>query len=84
MTVTQLIEILRQYPPDLRVIVSGYEDGYNDISIFEEKEIAVDIHTEWYYGQHTDSKDEFSIEKIENPKFEKALLIEGKNSLSNN
>ena len=32
MTVEQLVRLLRDYPPDLRVVVDGYEDGYDDLS----------------------------------------------------
>ena len=29
MTVSELIELLREYPASLRVMVNGYEDGYD-------------------------------------------------------
>lgn len=32
MTVKELMELLEKYPDDLRVVVNGYEDGYDDIS----------------------------------------------------
>ena len=32
MTVKELMEFLEKYPDDLRVVVNGYEDGYDDIS----------------------------------------------------
>ena len=32
MTVRELMEILETYPQDVRVVVSGYEDGYDDLS----------------------------------------------------
>ena len=32
MTVDQLVQILQTYPPDLRVVVNGYECGYDDLS----------------------------------------------------
>ena len=32
MTVKVLMELLEKYPDDLRVVVNGYEDGYDDIS----------------------------------------------------
>jgi hypothetical protein len=31
MTVFELIEILRRFPPDMRVVVDGYEGGADDI-----------------------------------------------------
>ena len=32
MTVSELIDLLHQYPADLRMVVNGYEDGYDDLS----------------------------------------------------
>ena len=32
MTVEELIQLLETYPPDLRVVVNGYEEGYDDLS----------------------------------------------------
>ncbi len=31
MTVAELIRILQSHPQDLRVVVDGYEDGYDDL-----------------------------------------------------
>ena len=32
MTVDELIHLLERYPSDLRVVVNGYEDGYDDVA----------------------------------------------------
>ena len=32
MTVNEMINILKGYPGDLRVVVNGYEEGYDDLS----------------------------------------------------
>lgn len=32
MTVDEMINVLKGYPGDLRVVVNGYEDGYDDLS----------------------------------------------------
>ena len=32
MIVSELIELLREYPAGLRVVVNGYEEGYDDLS----------------------------------------------------
>ena len=34
MTAGELIKVLSQFNPDTRVIVDGYEDGYDDIASF--------------------------------------------------
>lgn len=61
MTVRELIERLSQIEDqEVRVMVSGYEGGYNDIVIGNSIEdttpaiihVALDVNTEWYYGTH--------------------------------
>ena len=32
MTVNELLQLLKGYSPDLRVVVNGYEEGYDDLS----------------------------------------------------
>ena len=32
MTVQELIRILRTFPEDMRVVVNGYEDGFDEVS----------------------------------------------------
>lgn len=32
MNVEELSQILQTHPPDMRVVVNGYEDGYDDLS----------------------------------------------------
>jgi len=54
MNVGQLIEQLKNYPPDLRVVSRGYEGGYDDIDSFEQLKIVLDYNDEWYYGKHED------------------------------
>lgn len=53
MTVKELIEHLQTLNPDLRVFIKGYEGGVDDkTSIFEPVDITLNVHTEWYYGEH--------------------------------
>ena len=52
MTVKELIKQLQQLDPELNVFVDGYEGGYDDVVISEIKNIALDVHNEWYYGKH--------------------------------
>jgi len=53
MIVKELIEQLQQLDPDLHVFTEGYEGGYNDlVTVSEIRDIALDVHTEWYYGKH--------------------------------
>lgn len=56
MTVRELINQLAAYPDDLRVVVNGYEDGFDDLSRDSLKvfEIALNTGTESYVGEHGD------------------------------
>ena len=60
MTASELIQLLAQYPPDLRVMVDGYEDGYDDLEqhLISVKEIRLDAGKSWWEGRHRDSWDE--------------------------
>ena len=50
MTVKELIEQLQQLDPELHVFVDGYEGGYDDVTISEIKEIALNVNNDWWYG----------------------------------
>ena len=71
MTVAQLIEYLRTQAPDTRVVVAGYEGGYNDLTLLKTLRLQPDARTEWWYGQHDDTETG-----------EPALLLAGENRLS--
>lgn len=53
MTVNELIEQLKNYPGDMRVLTLGYEGGYNDTELKTE-EIVFNFsqNDAWYYGPH--------------------------------
>jgi hypothetical protein len=53
MTVNELIEQLKNYPGDMRVLTLGYEGGYNDTNLTTTNIVfnANDKDT-WYYGPH--------------------------------
>ena len=54
MTIEELIQLLAQYPPDLRVMVQGYEDGYDDLEAdcVIAGEASLNANSSWYYGCH--------------------------------
>ncbi len=54
MTVGELVEFLEKYPDDLRVVVNGYEDGYDDISPerISTTKIELDAGKHDWEGQH--------------------------------
>ena len=57
MTVKELISILSQIQDqDLRVVIKGYESGYDDIEFPKNIpliiDLALNVNPEWYYGNH--------------------------------
>ena len=59
MTVKELVELLGKYPDDLRVVVNGYEDGYDDVSPERISVIKIQLDTQIHdwEGQHSDFYD---------------------------
>jgi len=54
MTVNELIEQLKNYPGDTRVLTLGYEGGYDDI-VMDVDDIVLNARDDkcpWYYGPH--------------------------------
>lgn len=56
MTVSELIEALKKHPPDMRVIINGYEGGYEDVwpASIRKRRIALNIHEPEFFGPHDD------------------------------
>lgn len=65
MTVAELIIRLNQVPPAAKVVVRGYENGYNDV--FELKSLFVrqNVEAKWYDGEYEKSVETAGIEAIE-------------------
>jgi len=60
MTVKQLIKALSQIEDqEIRVMVRGYEGGYNDINVDTPtiQYMALNVNDEWYYGDHEKVED---------------------------
>ena len=53
MTVNELIEQLRNYPADMRVLALGYEGGFDDINL-DTDDIMFNVNSKdiWYMGRH--------------------------------
>ncbi len=57
MTVNELIEQLKNYPGDMRVLTLGYEGGLNDISLGTDSVVFNVNNTDtWYMGTHDYAK----------------------------
>ena len=77
MTVKELIQELSQIEDqETRVMTSGYEGGYNDVTfqlpaIYE---MALDVNEEWYYGAH-EPIDNIDRDSISNYTIVKTIII---------
>lgn len=52
MTIRELIDALSQFDPETPVVISGYEGGYNDVSIVKPLTIQLNVNDKYYYGAH--------------------------------
>ena len=65
MTASELITLLQEQPRDIKIVVRGYEDGYNDVSRLIPVNISQDKNDKWYYGEYFKNDAEGSIAAIE-------------------
>ena len=73
MTVKELIAALQNYSPDLRVIVLGYEEGYDDITLVKQIAIMPEEKPVWYKGRYDDAP------TVKVDQAEQAVLVYGRN-----
>jgi hypothetical protein len=52
MKVKELMNILRKLDPDMRVMVNGFEEGYDDVAYCGIEEMALDVYEEEMHGPH--------------------------------
>jgi len=52
MEVSELINFLSKFDPSTRVMVKGYERGYDDLKDVKEKDVVLNVNDEWWYGKH--------------------------------
>jgi len=50
MTAKELINHLKTLPPETRIAVKGYEDGFDYAQVLREVKVIKKANTEWYYG----------------------------------
>lgn len=67
-TVKDLRKLLEEYPDDMRVIIRGYEGGFNDVRGIKTVEIKLNVHESWWMGKHDEPSHGEAAD-------EKALLI---------
>ena len=57
MTIKELIQELQKYPEDTRVLVKGYESGFDDVNRIREGIFLYKVNSKWYYGDHEEVKE---------------------------
>ena len=65
MTVAELIQKLQTFPRETKVVIRGYEDGYNDILQLKKVKIKSKVDAHWYDGEYEDSNDTDAIAAID-------------------
>jgi len=65
MTADELIRQLQTYPPDTKIVIRGYEDGYNDILKLRSVKIKPNENSHWYDGEYDESNDSDAIDAID-------------------
>ncbi len=56
MNVAELIEKLKNFPPESRVVVEGYEEGYDDVKEVKVISVRLNAYEEEWRGPHKKSK----------------------------
>lgn len=65
MTIAELIVRLQaEENHNARVVIRGYEDGYNDVDKLEHIPIVLNMYNEWYYGKHGDPRSDRPMDEI--------------------
>ena len=57
MTAKELINNLKDLPPETRICARGYEGGIDYVEILREVKILHNVNKEWYYGNHEELLD---------------------------
>lgn len=65
MTASELINELQILSPDTKIVIRGYENGYNDILQLKPVKIKHKADSNWYDGEYEDSIDEDAINVID-------------------
>ena len=65
MTAFELIQHLNDLPPEVIIVVRGYENGYNDIIRLKNKTIMINKEAEWYDGEYMDCDETYAISAME-------------------
>jgi hypothetical protein len=56
MTIADLIALLQKFPPQTKVLVQGYEDGYDNITAVKSVPVKPNPDAQWYNGTYVDAE----------------------------
>ena len=65
MTASELIRKLNDLPPETKIVIRGYENGYNDIMLLKDKKITINKERNWWDGEYIDSKESDAMPAVE-------------------
>jgi hypothetical protein len=65
MTASELIRQLNDLPPENKIVIRGYENGYNDIITLKNRKITINKEGNWWDGQYADSIEPDAIIAVE-------------------
>lgn len=65
MTAFELIDFLKRLKPETKIVVRGYEDGYNDILQIKPVKIKQKVDSHWYDGEYDESDEEDVIDAVD-------------------
>jgi hypothetical protein len=65
MTASELIWKLNDLPPETKIVVRGYENGYNDIIMLKDRRITINKERNWWDGEYIDSMETNAIHAVE-------------------
>lgn len=82
MNVRELLEVLAQFDPETRVVVAGYENGFNDITQIQSCEIRLNVYQDWFYGSHAKADDAQIQQLLPDAPVVAAVVLKGENQNS--
>ncbi len=76
MNVRAIVEVLGQYPEDMRIVVNGFEEGYDDLSpeFLSVVELALNANRYRFVGRHA-VRDELTDKAQTNARIATALAL---------
>jgi len=75
MKVKELIERLKELDQEAIVVRNGYEGGVCEVTVSNEVEVALNVNTEWYYGEHETIGSQYDEERYVDYQRAKAVYI---------